>query len=255
MMLNPLLAIQPIPAFSDNYIWLLPYGRNAVVVDPGDAAPVLKTLAALELNLAAILITHHHDDHIGGVPTLLAQYPVTVYAPQYQSFDFPHQAVKAGDTIELPAIASTFQVMHLPGHTLDHIAYVNARYLFCGDVLFSAGCGRLFEGTAEQMLQSLQQLKRLPLATQVFCAHEYTAKNIAFALSLDPENSALINRAAEVTALRQQSRPSLPSTIDLELRTNPFLRCQQASIIKNSQAKNVDELSVFSAIRTLRNHY
>jgi hydroxyacylglutathione hydrolase len=249
------INIIPIAAFEDNYIWLLHNNRDAVVVDPGDAAPVIATLKKLNLSLAAILITHHHNDHIGGVHSLLTYQSVPVYAPQYEKFDFEHIKLAEGDKVNLADIGQKLRVMWLPGHTLGHIAYVNDDYLFCGDTLFGAGCGRLFEGTPAQMLTSLTRLKMLNSATKVFCTHEYTAKNIAFALTLEPDNSDLLARANSVKQLRQQNLPSLPSTIQLELATNPFLRCTQTSIIKNSQAKMADELSVFTAVRTLRNHY
>ena len=254
-----MLNIIPIPAFDDNYIWLLHNGQNAVVVDPGDAAPVIETLLRLKLNLSAILITHHHSDHIDGVAALLkhqaAQTPISVYAPQYEQFKFEHIALSEGDVVNLPQIGQSFNVMWLPGHTLGHIAYVNDGYLFCGDVLFGAGCGRLFEGTPAQLLHSLHRLKNLNPATQVFCTHEYTAKNIDFALTLDPKNKDLIDRKQQVKQLKAQRNSSLPSTIELELKTNPFLRCNQASIFTNSKAENNNELTVFTAIRSLRNHF
>lgn len=259
-----MLNIIPIPAFNDNYIWLLHNGQNAVVVDPGDAAPVIATLQQLKLQLSAILITHHHGDHIDGVAPLLAQlalsdasthHAVQVYAPSYEKFTFQHTPLSEGDTIYLADIAQHFKVMWLPGHTLGHIAYVNDDYLFCGDTLFGAGCGRLFEGTPAQMLHSLQRLKSLAATTQVFCTHEYTTKNIDFALTLDPKNGDLIQRKQQVKQLRAQQTPSLPSTIELELKTNPFLRCNQTSIFEHSAAENNHELSVFTAIRTLRNSF
>jgi hydroxyacylglutathione hydrolase len=250
-----MLNIIPIPAFSDNYIWLLHHGQNAVVVDPGDATPVIAMLKQLKLNLSAILITHHHSDHINGVASLLAHRAVPVYAPQYENFNFEHIKLAENDEITLPEIAQTFRVMWLPGHTLGHIAYVNDETLLCGDTLFGAGCGRLFEGTPAQMLTSLQRLKQLNPNTKVYCTHEYTTKNIDFALTLEPDNQVLIARQSDTQQLRAQNLPSLPSHIDLELKTNPFLRCTQATIIRHSKAQKTDELSVFSAIRMLRNHY
>lgn len=250
-----MLNIIPIPAFDDNYIWLLHNARYAVVVDPGDARPVIETLDKLHLELAAILITHHHNDHVGGVNTLLAHQAAPVYAPRYETFNFKHTPLGEGDEITLPEIAQSFRIMWLPGHTLGHIAYVNDKYLFCGDTLFGAGCGRLFEGTPAQMLSSLQRLKTLALGTKVFCTHEYTAKNIAFALTVEPENIDLLDRKQLVDKLRIRQLPSLPSTIELELKTNPFLRCSQAAIVKNAHSESSDELSVFTALRTLRNHY
>lgn len=250
-----MINIIPIPAFDDNYIWLLHLNGYAVVVDPGDATPVIEVLQRLNLTLTAILITHHHSDHIDGVGDLLRYQATPVYAPQYEKFDFEHIELAEGDRIELPEIAQSFRIMWLPGHTLGHIAYVNDDYLFCGDTLFGGGCGRLFEGTPAQMHASLESLKTLNLDTKVFCTHEYTEINIAFALTLEPDNIALQTRASAVKQLRQLKLPSLPSNIALELATNPFLRCHQVSIIKNSRAEKSDTLSVFTAIRSLRNHY
>jgi hydroxyacylglutathione hydrolase len=254
-----MLHIVPIPAFEDNYIWLLHNKCNAVVVDPGDAAPVLATLQMLNLSLTDILVTHHHLDHIGGVTELMQQTGAKVYAPSYEQFDFTHTALKEADELQLTSIAQNFRVMWLPGHTLGHIAYVNDDYLFCGDTLFGAGCGRLFEGTPAQMLNSLNRLKQLNTNTQVFCTHEYTAKNIAFALTLEPNNPDLLVRKQRVDALISCQLPSLPSTIGLELATNPFLRCEinnaKDLYLPQFAHKNSDELTLFSFIRTLRNHY
>jgi hydroxyacylglutathione hydrolase len=250
-----MLDIIPIPAFDDNYIWLLHNKRYAIVVDPGDAKPVIETLKKLNLTLAAILITHHHNDHIDGVNALLAYQVAPVYAPKYESFHFKHTPLAEGDKVLLAEIELSLNVMWLPGHTLGHIAYVNHDYLFCGDTLFGAGCGRLFEGTPDQMLTSLNRLKTLNPETKVLCTHEYTTKNIAFALELEPDNLELQERKRLVDSLRLKNLPSLPSSIELELKTNPFLRCNSATIFKNSHATKYDEISVFTAIRALRNHY
>jgi hydroxyacylglutathione hydrolase len=250
-----MLTITPLPAFDDNYIWLLQYGRQVIVVDPGDATPVIDMLQEKQLSLSAILITHHHHDHIGGVQALLNFQQAPVYAPIYGKYPFATIPVQEGDTLNFAEFNLTLNVLWLPGHTLDHVAYYNQALLFCGDVLFSAGCGRLFEGTAEQMLTSLNRLKLLPKTTQVFCTHEYTNKNIAFALMLDPDNLMLKQRQKEVTQLRSQNLPSLPSTIGLELVINPFLRCNQDTIIHHANANSSIEIDVFTAIRTLRNTY
>jgi hydroxyacylglutathione hydrolase len=250
-----MLDIIPIPAFDDNYIWLLHNKRYAIVVDPGDAKPVIETLKKLNLTLAAILITHHHNDHIDGVNALLAYQVAPVYAPKYESFHFKHTPLAEGDKVLLAEIELSLNVMWLPGHTLGHIAYVNHDYLFCGDTLFGAGCGRLFEGTPDQMLTSLNRLKTLNPETKVLCTHEYTTKNIAFALELEPDNLELQERKRLVDSLRLKNLPSLPSSIELELKTNPFLRCNSATIFENSHATKYDEISVFTAIRALRNHY
>lgn len=266
------LEIIPIAAFKDNYIWLLRLGKNAVVVDPGDAAPVIAVLRELSLSLTGILITHHHSDHIGGVHDLLAYQNalannIPIYAPRLEHYDFPHIALDDLAQVELPEIQQTFTVISIPGHTLGHIAYYNAPYLFCGDTLFGAGCGRLFEGTAAQMLQSLQRLAALPSATQVYCTHEYTMHNIDFALNLEPSNADLVRRKVDAQGLRKQGLPTLPSNIALELKTNPFLRCNQLEIIQNITIKNNaktigkktetydDVLSVFTRVRELRNNF
>lgn len=250
-----MITIFPIPAFEDNYIWVLQHGRNVVVVDPGDAAPVLQTLHAHKLVLSAILITHHHSDHIGGVASLLEHHAVPVYAPAYGDYAFAYTPVKEGDRITLPAIAQTFDVLWLPGHTLDHIAYVSDQHIFCGDVLFGAGCGRLFEGSPEQMLHSLNRIKQLPVNTQIFCTHEYTLTNIAFARCLEPNNVRLAQRQAHVHALRQRNTPSLPSTLEEEIATNPFLRCLEADIQQHFKMQNASEIEIFTRMRQLRNHY
>lgn len=250
-----MLQVLPIPAFHDNYIWLLHDTRHAIVIDPGDAKPVLEKLSTLGLQLSGILVTHHHDDHIGGVSTLIKHTDASVYAPAYGNYRFDHHAVAEDDKVAIPDLKLEFEVMWLPGHTLDHIGYLHENLLFSGDVLFGAGCGRLFEGTPAQMLQSLNRLKKLPLETKVYCTHEYTLHNIAFALTLEPDNPDLIARHKQTMAIRSQNLPSLPSTIALELKTNPFLRCLEADVIKNSHAESADELSVFTAVRAQKNNY
>lgn len=251
----PKFEVIPIPAFSDNYIWLLRYGSSAVVVDPGDATPVIDILKKHSLTLTAMLITHHHADHTGGVEQLLTHQYVPVYAPKQETFNFPNIAVDEGDKILLPEIKQMFTVLSLPGHTLGHVAYVNASILFCGDTLFGAGCGRLFEGTPAQMYHSLQRLANLPANTQVYCTHEYTEHNIRFALTIEPDNQDLVHRQIEAHNLRTKNLPTLPSSIDLELKTNPFLRCNQPTILANSHAHPRDSLSVFTKIRELRNYH
>lgn len=251
-----MLEIIPIPAFQDNYIWLLKRGAHAAVVDPGDAAPVIATLKDLSLTLDAILITHHHSDHIGGVAELLKHWPKTnVYAPKREQYNFPHQAVGESDVVQLKTLNLDLTVMETPGHTLGHVVYYGANMLFCGDTLFGAGCGRLFEGTPEQMYHSLQRLAKLPKNTAVYCTHEYTEHNLRFARSLDLGNAALAMRQVDAAALRLAGKPTLPSNIGLELETNPFLRCHTAAIQLASSANNTNSLAVFAAIREMRNHY
>jgi hydroxyacylglutathione hydrolase len=259
-MLKSMLEILPIPAFADNYIWLLKKGAHAVVVDPGDATPVIAKLNQLSLTLDAILVTHHHADHTGGVNELLKHWPAQVYAPSRDRYDFPHLAVTENSVVHLASLDLDLNVMEVPGHTLDHVAYYDANKLFCGDTLFAGGCGRLFEGTAEQMYCSLQRFAALPGDTAVYCGHEYTEHNLDFALSVEPGNQALKKRHVSVLKLRLAHQPTLPSTIDLELQTNPFLRCDQPAIQRTADLNaKIDTknyaISVFSKIREMRNHY
>ncbi len=223
-----MLNIQPIAAFADNYIWLLydPSSRQAFVVDPGDAQPVLDTLQALQLDLVGILITHHHFDHVGGVGALCAKYQPVVYGPHNPAINGITQRLGAGASVNV--LGMSFEVLEVPGHTLDHIAYVHRGHspaVFCGDTLFAGGCGRLFEGNPAMMLRSLQSLAALPPSTRIYCAHEYTLANLAFARAVEPDNVALAQRSAVAAATRQRGEPTVPSDIALELATNPFLRC------------------------------
>ncbi|HEU4708493.1 MAG TPA: hydroxyacylglutathione hydrolase [Methylophilaceae bacterium] len=250
-----MLEILPIPAFRDNYIWLLSNGNNAALVDPGDADPAISALEARQLTLDAILITHHHSDHIGGVPELLKRWPAAVYAPKREHYAFPHTAVVEGSRVILDSLQLQFSVMEVPGHTLGHVAYYGANCLFCGDTLFSGGCGRLFEGAPRQLFDSLQRFAALPPETKVFCAHEYTETNLGFARSLDPDNPFLTARITEVAELRRQGLPSLPSTIGLERETNPFLRCDVPAIRLASGTKSSEPVEVFTRIREMRNNY
>src|SRR5574343_1546198 len=200
-----------IPAFKDNYIWLLTCGRRAFIVDPGDAAPVRSRLEADGLTLEGILITHHHADHQGGVAELAAKWPVKVYAPGNESITGRTRPLSGGECIDV--LGQRVQVMAVPGHTLGHLAYYAEGALFCGDTLFGAGCGRLFEGTAEQMSTSLDSIAALPDATRVYCAHEYTEMNLRFALAVEPDNLALQARARQVAALRAAGRSTVPLTL------------------------------------------
>ena len=253
--MQPCLEVLPIPAFEDNYIWLIKRGHRVVAVDPGDAKPVIDFLDRHFLELDAILITHHHADHIGGVEALLRKRLVPVFAPRRGHYDFPHRAVAEGDQVHLETIELELMVMEVPGHTLDHVAYYGANCLFCGDTLFAAGCGRLFEGTAMQMHSSLQRLAALPEETEVYCTHEYTEHNLRFARMLDPGNKLLAMRQEQTAATRAQGRPTLPSSIAIERQTNPFLRCDSPAIQAASGCQKADQLQVFTAIREMRNHY
>jgi hydroxyacylglutathione hydrolase len=252
-----MFEVIPIPAFRDNYIWLLHHDGRAVVVDPGDAPPVLTVLYAKQLRLDAILITHHHADHIGGVAELLKTFQAKIYAPRKENYTFPHQAVGEGDHVRLEKLDLDLRVLETPGHTLGHVVYYGANSLFCGDTLFSCGCGRLFEGSCQQLYQSLQRLAALPPETLVYCTHEYTRHNIRFARTLDPDSVELASRASDVEQLLSQGQPSLPSTIGIELATNPFLRCHTATIrnaaMKQTEITDADPESVFCSVRQLRN--
>lgn len=227
------LTLTPVPAFSDNYIWLLHDEQQALVVDPGDAAPVADYLDKHALRLAAILITHHHDDHIGGVSTLLQSYghaATLVAGPADARIHALTEVVGAADQINIAALQLQFAVLAVPGHTRTHIAFHNDRWLFSGDTLFSAGCGRLFEGTPEQMQQSLDQLAALPGDLLLCCAHEYTASNCRFALTLEPDNQALQQRWQQVQQLRADNAPTLPVSLAAEITYNPFLRTRAATV-------------------------
>lgn len=222
----PTLALTPLPALKDNYIWLA-VGADpgaCVVVDPGVAAPVEAALATRGLALEAVLITHHHADHTGGAATLAARHGVPVYGPAREAADCVTHPLVEGEQVYLPRLGVNFVVLEIPGHTLGHIAFVGGGALFCGDTLFSAGCGRLFEGTPEQMHASLARLAALPGDTRVCCGHEYTADNLRFAATVLTGDPAVAHYAAEVAARRARGEPSLPSTIGLERAINPFLR-------------------------------
>ena len=253
------MNIVPVRAFRDNYIWLMAQEGHAVIVDPGDARPVLEYLGRNALQLSAILVTHHHDDHIGGIPTLLRERSVPVYAPRNEGFDFPHQPVSEGDLIQLPQLGMEFLVLDVPGHTNGHVAYYGGNSLFCGDTLFGCGCGRVFEGTPEQLFHSLLHLSALPDATRVYPAHEYTLGNIRFARMLDPHNLELEARQRSEQSKIDRGEPTLPSTLLLEKSTNPFLRCHTEAMRQAAQdrqsATTITPESVFAAIRELKNLY
>ena len=263
------MTLIPLPAFADNYIWMLHDGHQAIVVDPGEAQPVLDALGPSDapgsLQLLAILVTHHHADHVGGVDALRKATGARVFGPARETI--PQPAIPMADGDMLPLLGLRFEVIDVPGHTAGHIAYYtdaepfeNAPILFCGDTLFSGGCGRLFEGSPAQMLHSLDRLSQLPGNTRVCCAHEYTLSNLRFAQAVEPGNAQLIHYRMHCETLRAQGRPTLPSTIALERAINPFLRTRTGTVVQAARALDAShatdsEAGVFAAIRQWKNTF
>lgn len=249
-----------IPAFHDNYIWVLfnPKGQ-AVVVDPGEADQIIEYLKKYHLTLVAILITHHHFDHSGGIAKLLRHQKVPVYGGHQEPIDLMTHPVREGDLIPLEGLNLTLNVLEIPGHTLGHVAYVGNNLLFSGDTLFTAGCGRLFEGSAAQMLSSLTTLKSLDPQTQVYCGHEYTLANLHFATEVEPDNEKITSRLEAVLALRHQGLQTVPSALAEELATNPFLRCEHPDVIraaeKHAKRPLHDAVEVFASLRQWKDHF
>ena len=233
------LHVRPVRAFSDNYIWLIESPRRpgtVVAVDPGDSAPVTAELRRSGASLAAILLTHHHADHIGGVAGLLEAGSVPVIGPDDSRITLRNRTVHGAERCDLPELGLSFEILAVPGHTLSHIAFWGHGALFCGDTLFSAGCGRMFEGTAPQMNASLERLRALPPETRMFCGHEYTAANLRFALAVDPENQAALEYRDAVDRTRAAAAPTLPSLLSLEILINPFLRCDTSIVRAAAEA-------------------
>jgi hydroxyacylglutathione hydrolase len=256
------LSVRPVRAFSDNYIWLIdsPHAPGQVVaVDPGDAAPVIAELQRSGASLAAILLTHHHPDHIGGVPELLRRWAVPVIGPDDGRIAQRTRTVRDGERCELPDLGLSFEILQIPGHTVSHIAFWGHGALFCGDTLFSAGCGRMFEGTPLQMSASLTKLRNLPRDTQVYCGHEYTAANLRFALTVDPANAAALEYQGKVARLRARDEPTLPSTMALEIRVNPFLRLEEQIVVAAAEAHAGKSLGsaadIFGVLRAWKDQF
>ena len=254
-----MLAIHAVPAFKDNYIWIVESGGNAAAVDPGDAAPVEAFLAKRGLRLTAILATHHHADHVGGLPALAERWGCPTFGPKREVDAQLTQRLAQGERFDVPGLGVTLEAIDIPGHTAGHIALHGAGMLFCGDTLFACGCGRLFEGTPAQMADSLDKLARLPAATRVYCGHEYTLANIRFAQAVEPHNEALAARAAREAQKRARDEPTLPSTIGEELATNPFLRCGEREVIDSAERRAGRALAgpveVFAEIREWKNAF
>lgn len=260
-MANLEIQIVALAALRDNYIWAIthPQQRSMLVIDPGEASPVLDYLQQQELTLQGILLTHHHWDHVNGVAELVRAHPAPVYGSQENPYQGVTHRLVDQERVKINDYFPSFACIAIPGHTLDHLAYYSEGLLFCGDTLFAAGCGRLFEGTPAQMYDSLQKLATLPGHTQVYCAHEYTLDNLRFAHQAEPSNSHILQRMHAVEALRKQGLPSIPATLSEELQTNPFLRCDVTEIKQQaeqySQQSLPDPIAVFAALREWKNSF
>jgi hydroxyacylglutathione hydrolase len=253
------IQVVPLRAFKDNYVWTLRKDRCVAVVDPGEAKPVLDYLAAEDVRLTAILATHHHQDHVGGIAELLQNHKVPVYGPRGEPIATLTRAVGGGDRVGLESLDVSFEVLDIPGHTRAHVGYYGANMLFCGDTLFACGCGKAFEGTPQQLYASLEKLMALPDETLVYCGHEYTLANIGFAKAVEPDNAALLEREGRDAVLRRENRPTLPSTIAREKATNPFVRVTRPAVIESANKylgrRVSDPAGVFAALRQWKNEF
>lgn len=256
-----MFSVFPIRALKDNYIWLItrPGKKHAIAVDPGEASLLLETLKTKDIILEAVLLTHHHHDHIAGTSDLLKHFSIPVYGPAGENIAIVTHPLQENDIVSLLHLEINFQIFDIPGHTRGHIAYFGDNMLFCGDTLFTGGCGRLFEGTATQLFHSLKKLAALPEETQIYCGHEYTLSNLRFAQCVEPDNSDIKERYALTEKLRMKGLPSVPSTLAVEKLTNPFLRCHtpqvQASVEKATGHLLENEATVFKLLRQWKDSF
>lgn len=256
-----MIRVEPIPAFRDNYIWFIIHepSNKVAIIDPGDAGPVLDRIDSDNLIPSAVLITHHHPDHVGGIDGILARFQIPVYGPEHERIPGRTHALKEGDTLELPAFDLKFEILDMPGHTSGAIAYYCEGMVFVGDTLFLSGCGRLFEGTPQQMYDSLSKLALLPDETRIYCAHEYTLANLNFARAVEPENKDIQLQIETCRALRDRNIPTVPGTIAMEKRVNPFLRVAQEPVMQAAaryQDKQISgQVEVFAAIRKWKDNF
>jgi len=254
-----MVKIESIEAFTDNYIWLVTTNEGSIVIDPGESSNIINLVHKNQLDLKAILVTHHHFDHTGGIEEIISHCPVDVFGP-FNNIQTIRKKLKGGDRLNV--IGIEFEIIEIPGHTLDHIAFYsenNGRpILFCGDTLFAAGCGRVFEGTYEQMFESLIKLKNLPTNTNIYCGHEYTLSNLSFAKEVEPFNKDILSRYNKVLKLREKGTPSVPSTLSNELKTNPFLRCDNKEVQENISSKfkiTKENKEIFKALRSWKDNF
>jgi hydroxyacylglutathione hydrolase len=254
-----MVKIESIEAYTDNYIWLVTTNEGSIVIDPGESSNIINLVHKNQLDLKAILVTHHHFDHTGGIEEIISHCPVDVFGP-FNNIQTIRKKLKGGDRLNV--IGIEFEIIEIPGHTLDHIAFYsenNGRpILFCGDTLFAAGCGRVFEGTYEQMIESLIKLKNLPTNTNIYCGHEYTLSNLRFAKEVEPFNKDILSRYNKVLKLREKGTPSVPSTLSNELKTNPFLRCDNKEVQENISSKfkiTKENKEIFKALRSWKDNF